>query len=299
MQSGFQWEREYPTQEQAHREGLKRLAGLNIPEGSTLEELRKMDASCFIKEKDKDNYKYSVNIDGLYVVDRSAKEAFQSGKLRNISVLCGTNLGECEYPRAKSREEFYQAYRVLLEELYDKYDFEKLVKVDDYSADPVSRTLASLGLGCNDARNLMLCRVYGKTAQRESAGGAVNYSYLFSHRTPERMEEVGTQRGAAVQWSWHSSELWYSFDSIEEGRPKARRWTEWDYRLADYMNTYWANFIKKGDPNGQGLPCWPPSGEEMGYMVLGDGLYGVRDKESKLEDLMEEFVRKQFQFQKS
>lgn len=298
LQSGFHWEWEHPSQEQAEQEGLRRLKERNIPTNATVEELRSMDASCFIKEKDGNNYNYSVNIDGLYVTERSAAEAVRKGKLKDISILAGTNMGECEYPKVRDKAEFYHAYRELLGELYDKYDFEKLVRVDDYSANAVSRTLASLGLGCQGARNLMLCRVYGKLAEQELGGSAVNYSYLFTHRTPERMEEAGTERAAEVQWSWHSSELWYTFDSIEEGKPKVRKWTEWDYELAEIMNTYWTNFIKTGNPNSQDMPCWPPSGKKMGYMVLGDGVYGIEDKECALEDLMEEFVRKQFQFKR-
>ena len=34
----------------------------------------------------------------------------------------------------------------------------------------------------------------------------------------------------------------------------------------------------------------------MGYLVLGDGIYGVEGKESVLEDLMEDFVIKHFDF---
>ena len=193
---------------------MRRLADLNIPVEATLEELRSMDASCFIKEKDVNNYRYWTNIDGLYVTDPSAAEAIKAGKLKDVSILAGLNMGESDYLKVTSQKEFYQVYRELLGGLYDKYDFENLVKVDDYSANAVSRTLASLGFSTNDARNLMLCRVHGKMAEEELGGDAVNYSYLFTHRTPERMEEVGTGRAAEVQWSWHSSELCYSFDSI-------------------------------------------------------------------------------------
>ena len=32
------------------------------------------------------------------------------------------------------------------------------------------------------------------------------------------------------------------------------------------MNQYWSNFIKTGDPNGDGLAYWPEADENMGYI---------------------------------
>lgn len=93
LQSGFNWERQYPTQRQAEERGLQRLEERRIRPDCPLEVLRSMDAACFIKERDKDNYGYTVNIDGLYVTDQSAKDAVRAGKLKGISVLSGTNLG--------------------------------------------------------------------------------------------------------------------------------------------------------------------------------------------------------------
>ena len=49
------------------------------------------------------------------------------------------------------------------------------------------------------------------------------------------------------------------------------QYTETDRALSDAMSTYWVNFAKTGDPNGNGLPAWTaydPGAEP--YLDLGD-----------------------------
>ena len=140
----------------------------------------------------------------------------------------------------------------------------------------------------------MLPRLYGEWSRKALHSDVKNYVYLFAHRTPSRPCELGTERDEEIQWSWHSSELWYTFRSLREGTPPARRWTAWDYALAEQINTYWANFIRTGDPNGEGLPYWPSSGDDLGYVLLGDGISGETRCGSPLESLMEDYVRRQF-----
>jgi para-nitrobenzyl esterase len=76
----------------------------------------------------------------------------------------------------------------------------------------------------------------------EELGRAPAYVYYFTRQLP------GDDAGA-----FHSSELWYMFGTLDRcWRPS----TEADYALSDRMVSYWANFIKSGDPNGEGLPAW-------------------------------------------
>ncbi len=70
-----------------------------------------------------------------------------------------------------------------------------------------------------------------------------SFAFFFDRQLP------GDDNGA-----WHSSDLWYEFGTLANGW---RPFTDWDYKLSDYMVQYFSNFIKTGDPNGGDLPVWP------------------------------------------
>lgn len=44
---------------------------------------------------------------------------------------------------------------------------------------------------------------------------------------------------------------------FEHLNPKSSQTTKTDLEISDAMSTYWANFAKHGDPNGEGVPAWP------------------------------------------
>lgn len=86
-------------------------------------------------------------------------------------------------------------------------------------------------------------------------GYTPSYVYYFKHRIP------GDNSGA-----FHSSELWYMFGTLNRSW---RPFTDEDKQLSDKMLDYWCNFIKTGNPNGDGLKEWNAwTGDNQSVMIF-------------------------------
>ena len=81
------------------------------------------------------------------------------------------------------------------------------------------------------------------------AKGEPVFVYNFGY-VPVNMKQM-MQYGAG-----HGSEVPYVFNNLTS-RWGATEATPEEKKLAEMMNTYWANFAKNGNPNGSGLPLWP------------------------------------------
>jgi para-nitrobenzyl esterase len=100
------------------------------------------------------------------------------------------------------------------------------------------------------------------------------YFYYFEQKPPFPKGSIHGGWGAS-----HFAELWYMFDHLDQD---AWRWSAADRRLAKQMSNYWTNFAKRGDPNGDHLPPWPPFDGDDAVLHLSKSVVigGLPNKDS-------------------
>jgi para-nitrobenzyl esterase len=81
-------------------------------------------------------------------------------------------------------------------------------------------------------------------------GGAKAYVYYFDQRPPY----PENSRFSDVLRVPHGAEIPYVFKHLDQ---EQLPWTPADRAISEAMATYWTNFAKTGDPNGNGLTQWP------------------------------------------
>ena len=111
-----------------------------------------------------------------------------------------------------------------------------------------------------------------------TAQGVPCYEYFFTK----------DNRGLGAN---HSGEMVYAYGNLDR-----QGWAadEKDRALSEIMVSYWENFIRTGDPNGEGLPRWPTFGEEPEQVLeLGETVEMRTDPWLELYPLIDEFQNSQ------
>ena len=175
--------------------------------------------------------------DGKFVVE-TAESAYKAGRQVEVPLIignCSAEIGGAFVSNSSTKEELFSQFGELEAEAKAAFDPDG----DKEFAEVITKFNTDW--------------VWGEpgrmTARAFVAKGEPAYMYQFGY-VPASMRE------RARYGAGHGSEVSYVFNNL------SARWggteaTPEEEKLAQIMNSYWANFAKTGDPNGNGLPPWP------------------------------------------
>ena len=265
-QSGdiFQPERDVPVQEaEEWGAALARSFGCE-----TLDEFRRVPFTEMYKEGDpmmkRVHQICAAVIDGAFLPE-SQGELMLKNKSLPIPVILGSNLDEGSRSAAEAYIATVTKRLGLPEGLYSQEE-------------DINKRADHLARDYWYGRHLAWARI------RSLDYGLPTWQYVFARRL--------TPMGAA-----HGMEIPYAFGNLD-ARPDfgfAQPYTEEDRGLSDLIHRYWVNFIRKGDPNGDGLPQWSRKSAEPVHMQF-DAQSGMcsdvlRDTDTIVSPLVEKWMR--------
>ncbi|HEY3324237.1 MAG TPA: carboxylesterase family protein [Planctomycetota bacterium] len=239
---------------QKEQEGLKFA---QAKKAASLEDLRKMPASELIANDPavgaftKNCLAGGVNTD-CWAFPLEYCDALDKGLASDVPILTGITADDFG-PPAKYSKTTAASYAAKVPKAFEEKK-DAFLALYPATTDQAARDMEKLAqIEYRTASVFYWARRRAKTAK------APVYTYLFDQPIswPEH-PEFG---------AFHSSDLVYEFQNLKK---LDRPWTDEDRQVAEQVSSYWVNFIKTGNPNGQDLQLWKPfDSNDPSTMALG------------------------------
>lgn len=176
-------------------------------------------------------------VDG-YVIPDDQYRMYEAGNFNDVNVLIGYNSDEGASFSFGGNDA--KTHKASVEERFGPYA-EQLLEAYPVDGPVVTRT------GRNLARDAAFGWHTWSWARLQSEKGKSKVYLYYFDQHPEYPED-SPQYGFG---SPHGQDVDFVFKALK------REVCDTDFELSDIMATYWTNFAKYGDPNGEGLPVWP------------------------------------------
>jgi para-nitrobenzyl esterase len=240
----------------AEKNGLDFAAGLG---NKSLADLRAMSAEELLAATSRAHF--PTTVDG-YFFPSSPDEIYAKGAQLSIPLLAGWNSAEQNYSSLLGKEEpTVENYEKGVGKWYSGDKAAEVLKLY-----PAATPAEVMQAGTDLASDRFIAYGTWKWIDRHSkTSGKPVYRYLYAHPRPP---VVGAAADAVRPvGAGHSWEIEYALGNLSTNKVYA--WTADDAAVSETLESYFANFIKTGDPNGKGLPRWPVvKGEAPSFMVI-------------------------------
>jgi len=228
----------------------------------SLADLRAKPADELLQAASKPGEGFRPILDGYYF-PATVQEIFAAGQQSQVPLLAGWNADEVKMfilmapqkPTAKSfaeqAEKRFGARAPAFLKLYPAAtDAEALTSAEDLASD-----------------DFISFSTWKWIEMQRKTGNAPVYHYRFEQVPATKPGEMLGNIPASEAGSRHACEIEYVFGTLKLAHPDTP-WTAGDFKVSEEMTSYWANFVKTGNPNGKGLPQWPNSEAKNGYQVM-------------------------------
>lgn len=251
---------------QAEQWGAKFAAELGA---SSLAGLRAMNSQQILEPATKGGFasvgRFPITIDG-YFLPQDPAAVYAAGRQSHVPLLIGWNSEEMTWRfLLRGMEPTRENYEKVVQEIFGVHADEALKLYPAGTREEIIRSATDL------AGDRFIGYSTWKWADLHSkTGGNHVYRYFYARPRPlmrselgdatpglaggVRREQIAAPAMPAATGAVHSAEIEYALGNLSSNNVYV--WSPDDYKVSKVMQEYFANFIKKGDPNGHGLPTW-------------------------------------------